>query len=140
MGEINLFSEDIVFEYENAQKLNKWLISVIKEENYELDNLNIIFTSDNYLLEMNRNYLNHDYFTDVITFDYVEGVILSGEIFISIDRVGENAQKYNVEFIDELNRIIVHGLLHLLGYKDKTEAEKEIMTSKENFYLITLEL
>ena len=140
MGEINLFSEDIVFEYENAQKLNKWLISVIKEENYELDNLNIIFTSDNYLLEMNRNYLNHDYFTDVISFDYVEGVILSGEIFISIDRVGENAQKYNVEFIDELNRIIVHGLLHLLGYKDKTEAEKEIMTSKENFYLITLEL
>jgi len=140
LGEINLFSEDIVFEYENAQKLNKWLISVIKEENYELDNLNIIFTSDNYLLEMNRNYLNHDYFTDVITFDYVEGVILSGEIFISIDRVGENAQKYNVEFIDELNRIIVHGLLHLLGYKDKTEAEKEIMTSKENFYLITLEL
>jgi len=140
LGEINLFSEDIVFEYENAQKLNKWLISVIKEENYELDNLNIIFTSDNYLLEMNRNYLNHDYFTDVISFDYVEGVILSGEIFISIDRVGENAQKYNVEFIDELNRIIVHGLLHLLGYKDKTEAEKEIMTSKENFYLITLEL
>ncbi len=135
MGEINLFTEDIVFEYTEVQKLNNWLILVIKSENYELENLNIIFTSDNYLLEMNKNYLNHDYFTDVITFDYVENRKLSGDIFISIDRVGENAEKFKVNLLDELNRIIVHGLLHLLGYKDKTESEKEIMTSKENFYL-----
>lgn len=135
MGEINLFTEDIVFEYTEVQKLNNWLILVIKSENYELENLNIIFTSDNYLLEMNKNYLNHDYFTDVITFDYVENRKLSGDIFISIDRVGENAEKFKVNLLEELNRIIVHGLLHLLGYKDKTDFEKEIMTSKENFYL-----
>jgi len=135
LGEINLFTEDIVFEYTEVQKLNNWLILVIKSENYELENLNIIFTSDNYLLEMNKNYLNHDYFTDVITFDYVENRKLSGDIFISIDRVGENAEKFKVNLLEELNRIIVHGLLHLLGYKDKTDFEKEIMTSKENFYL-----
>ncbi len=135
MGEINLFTEDIIYEYQEIHKLKNWIISVIKSENYELENLNVIFTSDNYLLEMNKNYLNHDYFTDVITFDYVENNKLSGDIFISIDRVGENAKNYKVNFLHELNRIIVHGLLHLLGYKDKTKTEKKIMTSKENFYL-----
>ncbi len=135
MEQLNFFSENIKFEYHNETYLNKWIVYVVEQENYIIKNLNFIFTNDDYLLEINKKYLKHNYYTDVITFDYVEENNVSGDIFISIDRIKENAKMYNVDFIDELNRIIIHGVLHLLGYKDKLEIEKLEMTQKENFYL-----
>ena len=101
----------------------------------KLGNINIIFCSDNYILDVNVKYLGHDYFTDIITFDYCEKDILSGDLFISIDTVRDNAEFYKTEFNDELNRVIVHGLLHLIGYDDHTPEEQKIMREKENYYL-----
>ena len=95
----------------------------------------MIFCSDEYLLDVNRKYLNHDYYTDIITFDYCEGPVLSGDLFISVDSVRENASFYGTEFADELNRVIVHGLLHLIGYDDHAEADIATMRAKENYYL-----
>ena len=95
----------------------------------------MIFCSDEYLLDVNRKYLNHDYYTDIITFDYCEGPVLSGDLFISVDSVRENASVYGTEFADELNRVIVHGLLHLMGYDDHTEDDIATMRAKENYYL-----
>lgn len=97
--------------------------------------INIIFCSDNYILEVNMKYLQHDYFTDIITFDYCEKDVLSGDLFISVDSVRENAAFYKTEFNDELNRVIVHGLLHLIGYDDHTDEEVAVMRSKEDYYL-----
>lgn len=132
---IELFSEEIDLVYENPSELKKWLELVIKSESYEIGELTLIFTSDDNLLKINKQYLNHDYYTDVITFDYVQDKTVSGDIFISIDRIKENANTFKVSFLDELNRIIVHGLLHLLGYPDKEPAQKKLMTEKEDFYL-----
>ena len=97
--------------------------------------INIIFCSDNYILDVNMKYLQHDYFTDIITFDYCEKDILSGDLFISIDSVRENALFYGTEFPEELNRVMVHGVLHLIGYDDHTEDDIKTMRSKENYYL-----
>ncbi|HAQ65063.1 MAG TPA: rRNA maturation RNase YbeY [Bacteroidales bacterium] len=98
--------------------------------------VNFIFVSDEVLLKMNVQYLSHDSMTDVITFDYTEGSLISGDIFISIPRVRENAVTFAVPFIDELHRVMIHGVLHLMGYKDKTKSAKAIMSEKENFYLL----
>ena len=95
----------------------------------------IIFCSDPYILDINQRYLQHDYFTDIITFDYCEGKVLSGDLFISIDTVRENAAEYGASFEEELNRVMVHGLLHLIGYDDHTPAEQQEMRSKEDYYL-----
>src|ERR1044071_3674818 len=97
-----------------------------------LGDVNVIFCSDDYLLEMNREHLDHDYYTDIITFDYSEEAVVSGDLFISVDRVSDNASGLSVSFLDELNRVCVHGLLHLCGYKDKSEAEELLMRSKED--------
>ena len=97
--------------------------------------MNVIFCSDNYILDINQRYLQHDYFTDIITFDYCEGNVLSGDLFISVDSVRENALYYGTEFEDELNRVIVHGALHLIGYDDHSEEDIAMMRSKENYYL-----
>ena len=132
---IYLHSEDIDFTYPDPEKLETWLKGVAKDENKTTGEISIIFCSDDYLLDLNKKFLNHDYYTDVITFDYSEQDIISGDIFISIDRVRENAQIYGQKFIDELNRVIVHGLLHLAGYKDKSEEEQKQMRQKEDFYL-----
>lgn len=133
---IHLFEEDITLKIKNKLALKKWLKSTIETEKQKLSVLNYIFCSDAYLLEMNLSYLNHDTFTDIITFDNaeVEGLI-EGDIFISIDRVKENSIKFEVPFEDELHRVMVHGALHLLGYKDKKKEEKEKMREKENYYL-----
>lgn len=101
----------------------------------KIGNISLIFCSDNYLLDINIKYLNHNYFTDIITFNYVEGEIISGDLFISIDRVKENAIEFETMWIKELYRVIFHGLLHLIGYNDKTEEEKKIMKIKEDLYL-----
>jgi len=114
---------------------NKWLKIVAESEIKKLGNISIIFCSDNYILDVNMKYLEHDYFTDIITFDYCEGNKLSGDLFISVDSVRENAHFYKTEFVDELNRVIVHGLLHLIGYDDHTEEDQKVMRSKEDYYL-----
>lgn len=132
---VSYFLQDIDFVFKHKRLNNSWLKLVAESEIKKLGNINIIFCSDNYILDVNVKYLGHDYFTDIITFDYCENDILSGDLFISIDTVRDNAEFYKTEFNDELNRVIVHGLLHLIGYDDHTPEEQKIMREKENYYL-----
>lgn len=132
---VSFHSEQINFSISEEHAVTTWLNEVCVAEGKSLEAVSYIFCSDEYLLEMNRQYLNHDYYTDVITFDYCEADAVSGDVFISIDRVEENAQNVGVSKQDELHRIMVHGLLHLIGYGDKSEADKEQMTQKEDYYL-----
>jgi rRNA maturation RNase YbeY len=101
----------------------------------EVGDISIIFCSDDYLLDINKQYLNHDYYTDIITFDYVEKNVISGDLFISMDRVVENAKQYEIPVLKELYRVVFHGVLHLVGFNDKSKEEKRTMTRKENQYL-----
>ena len=135
MNSVEFYFEDIdpISIHENI--LNLQLNSLIKKELKEVGDITVIFCSDEYLLEMNKEYLNHDYYTDIITFDYVEGDIISGDLFISVDRVKDNAVQFDSMLLKELYRVVFHGTLHLVGYKDKTEDEKVVMRSKEDFYL-----
>ena len=119
----------------NPEFFGLWLNHVIVENGFRLEELSYIFCTDEYLLEMNREHLGHDYYTDIITFNYNEGVSLSGDLFISYDRVLDNANELKIEMLDELCRVMVHGVLHLLGFDDKTEEDQEQMTEKENEYL-----
>ena len=132
---IRYFQEDIRFELKQKLLNNRWLKMVAGSEMRRLGAVNIIFCSDNYILDVNMRYLQHDYFTDIITFDYCEKDVLSGDLFISIDSVRENARFYGVEFAEELDRVMVHGLLHLIGYDDRTEEQTARMRSKEDYYL-----
>ena len=131
---VSYFLQDIDFVFKHKRLNNSWLKLVAESEIKKLGNINIIFCSDNYILDVNVKYLGHDYFTDIITFDYCVKNILS-DLFISIDTVRDNAEFYKTEFNDELNRVIVHGLLHLIGYDDHTPEEQKIMREKENYYL-----
>jgi rRNA maturation RNase YbeY len=119
----------------NQGLYSNWLLAVIQKEGKVLGELNYIFLSDEALLQMNKEYLNHDYFTDIITFDYCEGDLITGDLFISVDRVADNAKKYHSEFLEELKRVMVHGILHLMGYGDKHEREQVIMRQKEDLYI-----
>jgi rRNA maturation RNase YbeY len=112
-----------------------WLTNVVSEESKSIGGISLIFCSDEHLLAMNRQYLNHDYYTDIITFDYTEGLEISGDLFISIDRVYENAMELTVSREVELRRVCVHGVLHLCGYGDKTDDESRLMRSKEDYYI-----
>lgn len=132
---VSYFTEDIKFEFKRKRLTSRWLKLVAESEIKRLGDISVIFCSDNYILDINIKYLGHDYFTDIITFDYCEGKTLSGDLFISIDSVRENASFYGVDFDDELNRVIVHGLLHLIGYDDHTEEDIATMRAKENYYL-----
>ena len=132
---ISYFNEDIDFRFKGKTLNNRWLRMVAGSEVRRVGDISIIFCSDNYILDVNMRYLQHDYFTDIITFDYCEGDTLSGDLFISIDSVRENALFYGAEFEDELNRVMVHGLLHLIGYDDHTEEEQKVMREKEDYYL-----
>ena len=123
------------FEAGSVSNLEPWIKTVITKENKTLGELNYIFCTDEYLLEKNQTFLNHNTYTDIITFDYSEENQISGDIFISIERVKENARKFAVEFETELKRVMIHGVLHLIGYKDKSEDEQKLMREKENFYL-----
>jgi rRNA maturation RNase YbeY len=136
MPKVNFFEEDIPFKLKNKTQVRQWINDTIIAEGYKLKELTYIFCSDAYLLEINQQYLDHDTYTDIITFDNSEeeGKI-TGDIFISIERIRENAQKFKVGETDELHRVIIHGALHLLGYKDKTPSSKEKMTQKEDEYL-----
>jgi rRNA maturation RNase YbeY len=132
---INFYFEDIKKFPLDLPKTKNWIKKSISTEEKKTGEISFIFCSDDYLLGINRQYLEHDYFTDIITFDYVEDDIISGDIFISIDRVKENATEFKASFQDELNRVIIHGVLHLIGYKDKGVADKNMMNKKEDFYL-----
>jgi probable rRNA maturation factor len=133
---INFFEEDVTYKLKHKTALRHWITETILTEGYELKELSYIFCSDNYLLQLNRQYLNHDTYTDIITFDNSETAkMVTGDIFISLDRIRENAAAFGTAEADELHRVIIHGALHLLGYKDKTPAAKQKMTEKEDFYL-----
>jgi probable rRNA maturation factor len=131
---INFFNEDVSVKI-SQKNLKKWIRFTIEKEGFICGNLSFVFCSDEYLLKINKEYLSHDYYTDVVTFDYVEDKKISGDIFISVDRVMENADEYKVSFKDELDRVIIHGVLHLLGFKDKSQSLKKKMTEKEDEYL-----
>jgi probable rRNA maturation factor len=132
---INLFFEDVTVDNLDDVFYFNWLSNTCLSEGKSLEEVNIIFSSDEYLLAKNIEFLQHDYYTDIITFDYCVGNNILGDLFVSVDRVAENATDNNVDFIDELNRVIVHGVLHLCGYKDKSEADAVVMRSKEDLYL-----
>ncbi|MEQ6121340.1 rRNA maturation RNase YbeY [Reichenbachiella sp. MALMAid0571] len=139
MSKIQFFNEDISFVLPNTKSISAWLQNTIKEEGHHLTSLNYIFCSDEYLHKINIEYLDHDYYTDIITFDNSEyETSIEGDLFISIDRVTENAENQFISFSEELHRVMVHGVLHLLGYKDKTEAQKMKIREKENAYLSLL--
>ena len=131
---INYFLET-EFSFGHQEKITHWLNQVIEKEGFKPGEINYIFCDDPCLLEKNIEYLNHDTFTDIISFDYTENKIISGDIFISVDRVKENATDFASIFEDELMRVMVHGILHFCGYKDKSLKEKEQMRAKEDYYL-----
>ena len=126
------FNYEVDFELSDINYYSDWLSRVIVSESKLEGDLNYIFCDDEYLLGINQQYLNHDTYTDIITFDYCDGDTISGDIFISVERVKDNAQEYNVSFQEELHRVMAHGLLHLLGYKDKSDQEAHLMREKEN--------
>ena len=136
---IHYYDEDSDFSLENPELITHWIKSVFSQEDCSFVTVNFIFCSDTYLHELNMKYLQHDTLTDVITFAYSKKPI-EGDIFISIDRVEENAESYEVEPITELYRVMVHGILHLIGYDDKTEADLQVMRQMENKYLLLLDL
>jgi len=135
---ISFHSEEIDFEFENESTIAGWLSFCVRDFDFTLGELSYIFCSDEYLHQMNVKYLNHDTYTDIITFDYTEEKQVNGDLFISIDRVRENASKYQVTFQKELNRVMVHGLLHLMGFKDKSDADADLMRKKEDYCLTLL--
>lgn len=134
-NEFEFHSENISFELDKKPAIISWLSYSIKNEDKEPGEISYVFCSDEYLHEMNVKHLNHDTLTDIITFDYCEEKVVNGDLFISVDRVKENATSFNVSFEDELHRVMVHGVMHLCGYKDKTTEDQKVMSAKEDFYL-----
>ena len=131
---INFFSET-EFKLQNEEGIVNWISDAIASEKKTLGEINYIFVSDEYLLNLNKTYLNHNTLTDIITFDNSAGNILHGDIYISVERVQDNAIDFNVSFEEELHRVMIHGVLHLAGYRDKTDKEAEEMRTRENHYL-----
>ena len=132
---ISFQNQSISFKLKDKTKLKLWIKSIVNKEKHTLGALNYIFCSDDELLEINIKHLNHNTFTDIITFDYTEAKKISSDIFISIDRVIENSKKFDTSFENELHRVMIHGVLHLCGYKDKTKSDAELMRKKENWAL-----
>ena len=132
---IQYFSEDTSFELQKQDEVSQWLLDLISNEGAELHDLNYIFCSDEVLHQMNVEHLDHDTLTDVITFDLSDNQLVEGEIYLSVDRVKDNASTMDLVFVNELHRVMAHGLLHLLGYGDKTPEEKQQMRAKEDYYL-----
>ncbi len=133
---IFFFKEAVSFRLKDQEKIKSWLRKAARKEAYRIKALNFIFCDDKYLLQMNKDYLHHNYFTDIITFDNsTEKKIIEGDVFISVDTVRSNSKRFDTNFYDELHRVMIHGLLHLLGYKDKTEANKNKMRKMEDLWL-----
>lgn len=129
------FEVEIKYSLKEKRRIKEWLNLVAFEEGSKIQNLNFLIVGDKKMIHFNKTYLNHDYSTDIITFDNSENKKISGDIVISIERVKENSKKYKVKLEDELRRVMAHGLLHLLGYDDKNEKEKKRIRKKENYYL-----
>jgi len=129
------FNYETNFELEETYQISQWISNAIIEENCKEGEINYIFCSDDYLHKINVEFLNHDTLTDIISFDYSVGKELHGDIYISVDRVKENAEEFNVHFDDELARVLIHGVLHYCGYKDKSDEDASLMQSKEDYYL-----
>ena len=129
------YNQEIDFRFRGKKAHSTWLKAVAEEEGRRLGPVSVIFCSDEKILEVNRRYLGHDYYTDIITFDYSDAEMISGDLFISIDTVKSNAEFYSVPFDDEIDRVMVHGILHLIGYDDHNEEESAEMRFKENYYL-----
>ena len=130
------FNFDNSFNLKDRHKIKRWIKQVVENAGFRLGSVSYIFCSDEKILEVNKQYLNHDFYTDIITFDYVEKDTINGDIFISTDRVKENASQFNVPFEEELHRVIIHGILHLLGQEDHTPKEEKQMRKKENEALL----
>lgn len=135
MASVRFFFNDVSTSLRDRSRLKEFIPLIFKANKKQVESLNYIFCSDEFLLQINRDFLKHDYYTDIITFDLSEGAEVSGEIYISIDRVRDNAKQTNSTFKAELHRVIFHGALHLCGYKDKSPADKKIMTQQEDLYL-----
>jgi len=129
---ITFQSNDIDFTLKHKQATRLWIQAIITKKGYSVGPINYLFLADEYLLGMNKQFLNHDYYTDIITFDYTENKRVSGDIFISVDRVADNAKKFNTVFEEELRRVIIHGVFHLMGQKDKSKADAEAMRKSED--------
>jgi rRNA maturation RNase YbeY len=132
------FNYETEFLLENDNEISTWISNVILEEGFKEGDINYVFCNDNYLHNINVEFLNHDTLTDIISFDYSVGKIIQGDIFISIERVEDNATDFKVSFQEELHRVIVHGILHYCGYKDKTDEDSKLMRQKENHNLKSL--
>jgi probable rRNA maturation factor len=133
---IYFFKEDIKFRLNNTEELKKWIHFIVKKNKYNIDSINYIFCSDKYLLKLNKQFLHHDYFTDIITFNNSsERKRLNADIYISVDRVRANAKSFEVSFNDELHRVLIHGALHLVGYEDKNEKKRREMKKAEDLWL-----
>ena len=132
------FNSETSFTPKNQNKLAEWISNVILSEGFEVGEINYIFCDDIYLHKINQEFLKHDTYTDIISFDYTLGKEVGGDIFISIERVLENAEKFNEVFENELYRVMIHGILHFMGYKDKTKKEKTLMRTKEDENIFTL--
>lgn len=132
---IEFFYIDIDFKIISKKIVSAWIEKVVSDFKKYFGDISFIFSNDEYILDINKKYLNHDFYTDVITFDYCENNIISGDIFISIDRVLENSQDFNVSFSSEILRVMVHGVLHLLGFSDSSDTEKAEMRLLENNYI-----
>lgn len=132
MHSIHFFTEQTIFRIKDKSKIRTWLTRIIHKKKKVVGEVNIIFCSDEYLAKLNEQYLQHDTLTDIITFDFVDGKTISGDIFISVDRMKENAKLFHVKQNDEALRLIIHGVLHLLGYKDNTQKNKKNMSLQED--------
>ncbi len=133
-----LFNYETDFNLSNEDIIVKWITSCIEKKTFKTGEINYIFCDDDSLHKLNLEFLNHDTFTDIISFDNTIGKLISGDIFISVERVKENAETFNVPFNDELHRVMIHGILHYLGFKDKNKEQKSIMRSEENKCLLNL--
>ncbi len=132
---ISFVEEDSSFKFKKAD-LKKFIKDLIESEQKKVGDISIVLCSDEHLLKINKEYLQHDFYTDIITFDYSEALLVSGDLMISVDRVLENALDNKVSSLLEFQRVVFHGVLHLCGYKDKSKVDKTLMTEKENFYLL----
>lgn len=133
---IHYFNEDIIYNLKHKRVVSSWIKQIVESKGFSLGDINVIFTSDAYLLEMNNRYLGHNYYTDIITFDYCDDKIVSGDLFISIDCVKSNSEHYGQTFDNELHRVIIHGVLHLIGFDDHNDEDIKQMRNAEDEALV----
>ena len=129
------FNYEMGLDMDSEELISNWITDTISSEGYKIEEINYVFCGDDYLHKLNVEFLKHDTLTDIISFDYSIGKIIQGDIFISVERVADNAKDFGVDFMEELHRVIIHGVLHYCGYKDKTDEDARVMRQKENHYL-----